>query len=201
MARRLVVILSVLFCAGSLVLWVRSLHVSDEISLLSPADTRYALATHPHGVDLDFETHFRSHPPTWNPVTSAQPTDGWKYFRHLWGGPTDRLPETDNFGRPIPYEWQPPDKSLLGVGYELSAQSWRGFNGVSVAHRSIKISLPFWLPVCLLSPPIVLYLRAVLVRRRRIRTNRCLSCGYDLRGSTGACPECGAQRDVGSLVS
>ncbi len=31
-------------------------------------------------------------------------------------------------------------------------------------------------------------------RRRLIKSGRCVHCGYDLRGSTGLCPECGAER-------
>ena len=33
--------------------------------------------------------------------------------------------------------------------------------------------------------------RAELRRRQRLRDNQCLACGYDLRGSSGRCPECG----------
>ena len=34
-----------------------------------------------------------------------------------------------------------------------------------------------------------------LRRARRRKQGRCLTCGYDLRGSAGTCPECGAERE------
>jgi hypothetical protein len=33
-------------------------------------------------------------------------------------------------------------------------------------------------------------------RATRIATGRCISCGYDLRSSNGACPECGRPIDA-----
>jgi hypothetical protein len=39
-------------------------------------------------------------------------------------------------------------------------------------------------------------LRPWIRGRRRQLAGQCISCGYDLRGSAGACPECGAEREV-----
>ncbi|MEZ0267835.1 MAG: hypothetical protein ACAI43_24170, partial [Phycisphaerae bacterium] len=39
----------------------------------------------------------------------------------------------------------------------------------------------------------LLWARSLLRDRRRRRQGRCLGCGYDLRGSSGACPECGRE--------
>ena len=55
--------------------------------------------------------------------------------------------------------------------------------------------VPAWWPVALTAiGPLawVLILRRQALRRRRRREGLCINCGYDLRASTGACPECGA---------
>jgi hypothetical protein len=59
-------------------------------------------------------------------------------------------------------------------------------------------SEPIWIVVFSPVVPLVAVLVVVcLVLRRRIRarSNRCVECGYDLRGALGdGCPECGWQR-------
>ena len=55
------------------------------------------------------------------------------------------------------------------------------------------LRLPYWLIVPATGIPPLLYLRRVMKLRRRLRLRRglCGACGYDLRASTGRCPECG----------
>lgn len=57
-----------------------------------------------------------------------------------------------------------------------------------------EVGVPFWL-LCLITavPPIVLgaSTRRGRVRAARLKENRCIACGYDLRASKDRCPECG----------
>jgi hypothetical protein len=58
---------------------------------------------------------------------------------------------------------------------------------------------PLWAPAAVTAlPPLLWTLARVRRRRRMLRTARglCLACGYDLRGSPGRCPECGAVASV-----
>lgn len=55
------------------------------------------------------------------------------------------------------------------------------------------LTLPHWFPIAVTGawPLLTLALARPLRRRRRMRRGLCVGCGYDLRGSTGPCPECG----------
>lgn len=60
------------------------------------------------------------------------------------------------------------------------------------AHRDG--SVPHWFPILLFGTLPSSWLLRWLRRRRRRRwteANRCSRCGYDLRATTGRCPECG----------
>jgi hypothetical protein len=58
-----------------------------------------------------------------------------------------------------------------------------------------SVAFPLWLlAVVLAIIPARRFRRLALERRaeRRRAANQCVACGYDLRASTGSCPECGA---------
>jgi len=64
------------------------------------------------------------------------------------------------------------------------------------ALRAIKLAFPLWVPLVATAVlPLVSFRRRVRARRRR-RAGRCVTGGYDLRGSLDRCPECGAIRPV-----
>jgi hypothetical protein len=52
---------------------------------------------------------------------------------------------------------------------------------------------PGWILLPLAAIPFALRLRRLLIRRRRWKRGLCIECGYDLRESTGRCPECGVE--------
>jgi len=56
-----------------------------------------------------------------------------------------------------------------------------------------SLSVPFWVPLLLLSVYPGTQAALLLRRRRRHRPGHCQHCGYDLTGNvSGRCPECGA---------
>jgi hypothetical protein len=98
-------------------------------------------------------------------------------------------------------------KPSPGSGWPAAATGDRinfSFAGIHVldgewqhTSESIVISavgFPYWLIALATGVGPMLYLRGLQKRRRqawRAANNRCLGCGYDVRGISGPCPECG----------
>ena len=74
-----------------------------------------------------------------------------------------------------------------------------GYSGSVTDRSNFRYSfdgchVPYWFILLLLGLGglrLIVRTRAELRRRQRLRDNQCLACGYDLRGSSGRCPECG----------
>ena len=88
----------------------------------------------------------------------------------------------------------------------MVSQGWFGsvfLTGSSMNYPESNVSVllslylvPAWLLfVLFVAYPTFAFIRGPLRRYRRHKRGRCLACGYDLRGSQGGCPECGATRN------
>ncbi len=54
------------------------------------------------------------------------------------------------------------------------------------------LCLPLWLlMIAFAAYPAIAFIRGPLRRHRRYKRGLCVTCGYDLRGSSERCPECG----------
>lgn len=60
--------------------------------------------------------------------------------------------------------------------------------------RMQAVTMPMWAPTAFFALLPLLSIRSGIRRWRRKRTGKCVECGYDLRYSAGACPECGMER-------
>ena len=70
--------------------------------------------------------------------------------------------------------------------------------------RSVEeqyISVPYWLLLFVGGLPFVFWMRGVMQARSRARNGLCSGCGYDLRETSGRCPECGLTRLGRSTIS
>jgi hypothetical protein len=66
-------------------------------------------------------------------------------------------------------------------------------SGPPLLYDGFEVSSPIWaLFILCAAYPTIYFIRGPLRRRKRRRRGQCLECGYDLRGSGGQCPECGA---------
>jgi len=79
----------------------------------------------------------------------------------------------------------PPRGKLLTVGSRL-------FPLAVHDAMATKLAIPYWLVAILTAVWPAMRIRSILRRWRRVRLNLCIDCGYDLRASSGKCPECGA---------
>jgi hypothetical protein len=98
--------------------------------------------------------------------------------------------------QPMPYRGSFWNRLGFGShGQGVVRDSSGSFNNRSYYRYSFDgCHIPYWFLLLLFACaglPLVLRLRAQRRRSRRLRANQCLSCGYDLRATTGRCPECG----------
>ena len=92
------------------------------------------------------------------------------------------------FCRQVGKDWPNPRQRFELLGLEFAG----GWNGGS---SLINLLVPYWmlaLAMALLPAQRLFAWRGARRGRRRERLGLCVTCGYDLRASSGRCPECGA---------
>jgi hypothetical protein len=76
----------------------------------------------------------------------------------------------------------------------------RATHGTTVNGRQVRLISPtWWLVVLLLLPGFWRWSAAIRARRMALMAGCCTFCGYDLRGSGGKCPECGAAQEQAAV--
>jgi hypothetical protein len=176
-----------LFVAG-VAIWLRSYHHTDTL-------TRHTLTPRPgvnhhHTITLQssgggLRLHARSHPAA-NGIPDVHRADLSTRVNWQWssasGHESPAYPITANdFATPSMKRWG----LLLLDGSKLT-------DFVGHADRRTTVVVPLWLIALPAAVPALLYLYAAARRSRRFAANHCGACGYDLRASSGRCPECGA---------
>ena len=70
---------------------------------------------------------------------------------------------------------------------------WRPGMSQGNAFWGRGILVPLWIPIVLFAVMFWWSFLPLHRRRKRKKLGLCLKCGYDLRGSTNRCPECGTE--------
>ena len=102
-------------------------------------------------------------------------------------------------------EWSPAFSGLRALWFNFATELERSSTDASSAFllpkgqrrsvtRRVKLGFPLWAVVMATAPLPAWRLLRAQVRRNRRRRQQCVNCGYDLRASSGRCPECGTAR-------
>jgi hypothetical protein len=166
---------SLMLCMAVCALWVRSHHVSDQISWRNDGGWRSLHSAKGHVVAGMLLTDWSGHPAEFHPPKyqrdEARPPYNWLVF--MSGSQGDTLASWERFG----FAWH------------------ERHNAPRSTLRAIAV-VPSWsLAFATAAPPLawtILRLRSRRRGRRREALGLCAACGYDLRATPDQCPECGA---------
>jgi hypothetical protein len=181
--------LSLLLCVAVAALWVRSYFVADWVM-----HKRFtALADHP---DSDTTKRVDLHRRAWQVLTARGRlliTFSNDYLQasvnhglYPVGGP----PTFEGDWRRIPPPPLPPETPLERIGFVVRRTSAPSGFGTGV-DTGLQLGFPLWLPFVLCAILPAVWARRRLRARRVGRLGLRPTCGYDLRGTPGRCPECG----------
>jgi hypothetical protein len=194
MAAVLLTLSSTIPCAAFAALWLRSYAVTDRLIWFDGRGTGQDDGPGPPFHDT---TQFVSS--VGGLMIQARHEEWYIRAGSVTGGHIFRWVRT----RPEPY----PQYAPAATAYPPRVRQWAvmGFGVVSpfrpasdygFLEETVSVTVPTWAATAATLFPPLLILRRMRRRRRRVarvRDGLCAACGYDLRASSGRCPECGIE--------
>ncbi len=166
---------SLVMCVAMTAMWVRSYWIGDDIGMNTPAGNRYFVRTGAGQLVVDVSSGYT--------FGRDQP--------RFQSTPTERALK-------VVY-WVEPDSFLSRAGFAYISSTFDGPLGGTMMVRAAVMPCWFALLLAAVTPAVW----AATRRRRSVHRARqdlargvCPTCGYDLRGTPGRCPECGAIADA-----
>jgi hypothetical protein len=159
---------SLLLCATAVTIWALSYSRLYYVSRFVATSRQITITTEPSTVSVSYAFY----PPEWY---GSYYESGWKRVA------SDLPPDYEG-------NWR-----ANSLGFNVEHDDRRGALPYQGHWVSDEVVIPFWFIVvtCGFTPIVWLILAARC--RQRVRSNRCVRCGYSLSGNTsGVCPECGA---------
>jgi len=169
-----ITIFSLLSCAATTTLWIRSYRYSENLTWANAAGSRCLATAQGYAVLSLFNAGRIPYDPAWRHAPKYQsdlPRPPFNYLLLLGGQGGDR------------------DSS-----YEFAGFAWHEKRNLPNQSLHAMAVAPFWSLALLTALPSLTWAATRLWPRRRRQTDdrRCAECGYDLRATPDRCPECGS---------
>ena len=182
-------VISLVCGAAAMCLWGRSTRVCDGIGFLNRDGISYTVGTSPGGI-----AYFRyDHAPELHDPHDPEPLKaGWSFSSVPWGSTRGWVIDADHTAN-WTNRWTPPAHRTVGFGWESGPQNTVLPPDYSspITYHSTRVVVPLWFIAVLMLVPSLTWLRRHRRDSYRLKHGLCVRCGYDLRGSSDRCPECG----------